>query len=367
MKIAYIVTRSDAVGGTTVHIRDLSLAMLRQGHEVTVIVGGEGDVTEEFAKKGIAYRSLRFLSRPINPFRDAQAYAEVRAALKRLRPELVSTHNAKAGVLGRIAAHSLGIPVLFTAHGWIFTEGVPVIEARAYLWAERTVGPLAHRIITVSDFDRQLALKHRVAPADKVVAIHNGMPDIPVTARASPTTTPPRLIMVARFETQKDHSTLFKALANLKHYPWHLDLVGDGPLRPGTQALAEKLGLTERVHFLGTRTDVTTLLAGSQIFLLITNWEGFPRSILEAMRAGLPVVASDVGGSRESVEDGQTGFLIPRGDVKRLQERLEPLLASPELRQKMGTLGRQRYEAEFTFERMFQKTKEIYREVLGRC
>ena len=116
--------------------------------------------------------------------------------------------------------------------------------------------------------------------------------------------------MVARFSAQKDHTTLLRALAGLQDQPWELDLVGEGPRVAETESLAASLGIRERVHFLGQHMDVDQILARAQVGLLVTNWEGFPLSILEAMRAGLPVVASAVGGVGESVRDQETG--IPR-------------------------------------------------------
>ena len=360
-----MVARSDAIGGTSVHIRDLAATLIERGHKVTVVIGGEGPVTEALAERDVPYVSLKHLGRSVSVYRDARAFAEIRQTLKRLEPDLLSTHNAKAGILGRMAARTLGVPVLFTAHGWIFTDGVPALEASLYRTAERLAAPLADRIITVSEFDRRLAMEQRVAPADKLICVHNGMPDVPEAAHAQPEQDPPRLVMVARFEPQKDHDTLLRALAPLTNLPWQLDLIGDGQLRGKTEAQVKQLGLTERVHFLGVRTDVTEQLTTAQIFLLISNWEGFPRSILEAMRAGLPVIASDVGGSNESVSEGTSGFLIPRGDVETLRTRLEQLLRSAELRQRLGCAGRRRYEAEFTFEAMLAKTVQVYADVLG--
>jgi glycosyltransferase involved in cell wall biosynthesis len=171
--------------------------------------------------------------------------------------------------------------------------------------------------------------------------------------------------MVARFEEQKDHATLFRALAGLGDLAWQLELVGDGPLFSEAVALAKQLGIASRTQFLGFRRDVTRRLADAQVFLLITNWEGFPRSILEAMRAGLPVVASDVGGNAESVRDGETGFIVPRGDVASLRTALARLIADPELRMRFGALGRRRFEERFTFERMCEKTFAVYRDVVG--
>jgi glycosyltransferase involved in cell wall biosynthesis len=129
-------------------------------------------------------------------------------------------------------------------------------------------------------------------------------------------------------------------------------------------ASVAELGLEDRVSFLGLRTDVSRILATAQVYVLSSRWEGLPRSIIEAMRAGLPVVASDVGGVAELVEDGSTGSLVPRGDVEALAGRLGELLDSAELRLLLGKQGRIRYEAEFTFERMYGSTLASYRDVI---
>jgi glycosyltransferase involved in cell wall biosynthesis len=190
------------------------------------------------------------------------------------------------------------------------------------------------------------------------------MPDIPLEQRADPSRLPVRLAMIARFEPQKDHVTLLQALAGLKHEAWHLDLIGDGPLLPQARELSRRLGLDERIQFWGQRMDVAARLADSQVALLITKWEGFPRSILEAMRAGLPVIASAVGGVAESVRDGDTGFTVPREDVGALQERLLKLLANPDLRCRMGRRARERYEQEFMLASTVSRTLAVYHEIL---
>jgi glycosyltransferase involved in cell wall biosynthesis len=192
------------------------------------------------------------------------------------------------------------------------------------------------------------------------------MPDVPPRLRADPGRTPARLIMVARFGAQKDHATLLHALAGLQTHDWELDLIGDGPLVSQMESLSASLGLARRVHFLGQRTDVSQILAQAQISLLVSNWEGFPLSILEAMRAGVPVVASSVGGIGESVRDGETGYLVPRGDVGVLRDRIGRLLTTPALRVRLGSSGRTRYEQHFTLDRSVAKTLAVYRSVVGR-
>jgi glycosyltransferase involved in cell wall biosynthesis len=309
-------------------------------------------------------RVLPHLGVPIRPLRDLRALREIHAALVELRPDLIAAHSSKAGILGRIAGRSLRVPVVFTVHGWAFTPGVPSLQAAVYRQAERLVAPLATKFITVSEYDRQLGLAARMAGADRMVTVHNGMPDIAEDHRADPGRSPVRMVMVARFGAQKDHATLFRALAELQDHRWELDLIGEGPLMGEMQSFARENGLGARVQFLGQRNDVDRILSQAQISLLVTNWEGSPLSILEAMRAGLPVIASAVGGVAESVSEEETGYLVPRGDARCLRDRIERLLTSPELRVRLGRQGRARYERDFTLAHSVNRTLDVYRDVL---
>ncbi len=365
MKVAYIVTRADPIGGVQVHVRELAAALRARGHEPTVIISGRGPFLAQLRERGIQTVVVRHLSVPINPLRDFRALREIGAVLKELQPDLVAVHSAKAAILGRLAARSLGIPVILTAHGWTFTPGIPPLQATVYRRIERFMGRFTDKIMAVSEFDRQLGLAAGIVPESRLVTVYNGIPDVPTELRADPSRTPVRLVMVARLAPQKDHVTLLRALADLQNCRWELDLVGEGPLLEQTKNLAQRLGLSGRVHFLGQRTDVEQLLANSQVALLITNWEGFPISILEAMRAGLPVVASAVAGTGESVRDDQTGYLAPRGNVDVLRDRIAQLLADPQLRARLGANGRRLYERHFTLDAMVKSTLAVYHEVVG--
>jgi len=199
-------------------------------------------------------------------------------------------------------------------------------------------------------------------PPGKIEVIYYGIPD--ATPRALPGTgDTPVIVMVARFATQKDPVVVLRATAQLP-FDFRLIFVGDGPTKASVEAKARSLALDGKVSFLGDRSDVPELLAKAHVFALGTNWEGLPISILEAMRAGLPVVASDVGGVREEVVDGETGFVVPQGDADTMRERLRLLLAQPELRIRMGLAGRRRFEQLFSIAKMIEKTRNLYREVL---
>jgi glycosyltransferase involved in cell wall biosynthesis len=364
-RLLYLITQG-ILGGAQAHVRLLALH-LRDRYDVHVAVGDRGPLWEQLSQDGIPVHHVPALSRSISPVKDAQCLLQLFALFKEISPDLVCTHSSKAGIVGRLAARQCRLPSLFTAHGWAFTEGVPAAQRACYLMLERLASRWSEKIICVSDFDRRLALKHHVGDEQKLITIHNGMPAIAGDLAAQPGGGGPvRLIMVARFSEQKDHQLLLAAISRLQaNQAFEVDLVGDGPLLEQCQQQAARLGITDRVRFLGGRTDVPALLAGSHIFVLTSNWEGFPISVLEAMRAGLPVIASDVGGTSEAVQEGETGFLAPRGDLETLESRLLGLIEDPELRTLMGSKGRDRFMQHFTFELMAQKTEAVYREILS--
>lgn len=364
MKVAYIITRSDVIGGAQVHVRDLAVELTSIGHEPVVITGNSGPLTEQLSQHGIRYKLAPALGRAINPLRDYVAYRQVLTHLQYLQPEIVSTHSSKAGVIGRLAAHKLKIPVAFTAHGWSFTDGISAPKQYIYKAIERLAAYYSDEIITVSKYDLRIALEGRIAPSTKLTAIHNGMPPIPDSLMASPEVEPPRIIMVARFDQQKNQAALLKALAQLISVPWSLEFVGSGPTLNTLRAKATRLGLTNRIQFSGAQEDIPQRLANAQIFALTTNWEGFPRSILEAMRAGLPVIATDVGGITESVIDGTTGFVVPHGDHLTLTKQLKELLVNPAKRRHLGARGRLLFQENFRFSHMFNNTLEVYEKLL---
>ncbi|MEN8182345.1 MAG: glycosyltransferase family 4 protein [Myxococcota bacterium] len=364
LKVAYVITRADDLGGAQIHVRDFATRLRADGHEAAVFGGAAGILREQLCDLGVPFVEIPALSRDSHGMSDFRAFSQLRNALHGFGPHLVSAHSSKAGILARVAARSLGLPAVFTAHGWAFSEGVPAFQRFGARWIERGASPLAQRIIVVSEYDRRIALGSNVSPSGKLHVIRNGMPDVPSEDRAQPERTPPRLMMIGRFAAQKDHATLFRALSRLMDREWRLDLVGGGPRQGSVRQLASEMGIADRVSFLGMRTDVSELLAAAQVYVLSSRWEGLPRSIIEAMRAGLPVVASDVGGVAEVVEDGSTGCLVPRGNVGALTARLRELLGSPQLRRLLGEQGRIRYETGFTFELMFERTLATYREVI---
>lgn len=360
MHVAYLITRLDEKGGAQIHVRDLACTLQSRGEQVTVISGTDGPTADFIRQQGIPVFILPQIKRRISPRDDWQAVFALKKLLTSLKPDVLSCHSTKAGILGRISGALARCPTLFTAHGYVFTGGVPALHRLFYWLIELAVRPITKRVICVSESDRRLALRARVARPDRVSTVYNGMPDLPVAPNRKPKNNEAcRIIMVARFCSQKDHALLIRALSNLTDPPWHLTFVGGGD-SSNIATLISKLGLSSRIDILGERHDVDALLLQSDIFVLASNWEGLPRSIIEAMRSSIPVIASNVGGVSELVEQGVSGFLVPRGDAPSLTKALQQLIGNRALCEQMGNAGRLRFSNHFTFNAMLAKTVGIY-------
>jgi glycosyltransferase involved in cell wall biosynthesis len=366
MHVAMLIARSDIIGGANVVVADLCAGLVDEGIQTTVLAGGNGPYFAHLDSMGVRTVSIPSLGRAIRPWRDLSAFVELRQAIKSLTPDLISCHAAKAGFLGRLVAAGLGIPATYTAHGWSFDEGVPRSKAALYRNLERLGATLPGTVIDVCEHDRRVAASAGVRAKDGNVVVRNGVPDIDSSELADAAGSPPTIVMVARFEPQKDQLTLLEALAGLTEKKWSAQLVGEGRLREAAEHRVRELGLIDRVSFLGAVNGATRIMASAQIFALASNWEGLPISILEAMRAGLALVATDIGGVSEAITNGRDGMLVPRGDVSAMRDALASLIDDASVRATLGSRARTRFEAEFRQDRMVAQTAEVYRSVLSR-
>jgi glycosyltransferase involved in cell wall biosynthesis len=289
--------------------------------------------------------------------------------MRQARFDVVHCHSTKAGLLGRIAARLARVPgVVFTAHGWPFAVEHGAVRHAAVL-AERAVGRISSRIICVAEAVRNEALRLGIAAPEKLEVIHNGIDPSrwPADRRAAAGAEgrPCTAIFVGRLDRQKDPQTLVEAWSRLPG-PHRLEVVGDGPLRPALEAMVRRLDLQERVRLHGAQDDVARRLGNADLLVLPSRWEGCPLVVIEAMMSGLPVVATDVGGVRELVVDGATGFLVSSGAPDALAAALGRLILDPALRVRMGTDGRARALERFTEARMLAQTGAVYERVLRR-
>lgn len=359
MKVLYIITRSER-GGAQIHVLDM-IRMLRETAEPVLACGDEGFLTEEARTLGVEVHILPDLVHRIHPVRDGRAVLAAVALIRRIRPDIVHGHTAKAGLISRLAGVLTGTPTLYTVHSWSFVGSNSPLVRSVAIWMERAMRLCGGVVIDVCRSNFEMARKRKVVNARNHVAIWNGMPDTTEQARHHGSG-PVRLLMTARFVDQKDHETLVRALGRIDGN-WHLTLAGDGPKREEIEHLTQVLGLQDRIDFLGDSDQIPALLAKSDVFVLTTRYESLPLSIIEAMRARLPVVATNVGGIAELISDGVNGFLVPSANQESLREALTRLIACPEGRRRMGELGRARYERDFRLETMLGGVLALYRDL----
>lgn len=334
-------------------------------HDLYVATGDEGYVTDVARACGVPVQIIPHLEPELSPrmvWNDLRAFWEIWRWLGRVNPSILHAHSSKAGGLGRCAAFLRGIPSVFTAHGWGFTAGVPTGQKLVMLPAEWLAARITDTVITVSQVDYDLADHYRVRPRRQTARIHNGLPAKAALDAVVASDGCVRIVCVARFSAQKNQGLLVRALETLEG-PWRLTFVGEGPLEAEIKKLVAEVGLGNRVEFLGARDDVESILAESDIFVLPSNWEGLPLTILEAMRASLPVIASDVGGVGEAVVDDVTGYLLQGDDAEALSDALERLIGDKALREKLGVCGRERFLSDFLDTQMVAQVQQVYSEI----
>ena len=300
---------------------------------------------------------------------DPRAYGQLERFIRQLQPRLVQTWLFAANSYGRMAARRAGVPCIVASERCVDRWKV-WHELAIDRWLARNTARLVVNSTGVSDFYTEHGLPH-----EKFVVIPNGVEPPPpsnLTREALlaelglPANS--RLIgAVGRLWPQKRVKDLIWASDLLKviRDDVHVLIVGDGPQRQRLERYREVVRIADRVHFLGARNDVPRLMPHFDLLWLASSFEGLPNSILEAMAAGVPVVASDIPGNRDLVVPGETGYLVPVGDRAALATRANELLDNPERARAMGEAGRRRALDEFSVPRMIERFVKLYRELLA--
>jgi glycosyltransferase involved in cell wall biosynthesis len=346
------------VGGAQAYVASL-LPALAERYDVLLAAHGEGPLRDAATRAGVRFVPLRHVRRPIRPWRDLAGVVELVLLLRRERPEILHASSSKAGVLGRLAAAATRVPIrIFTVHGWAFSaySGLP---SRLYRLVDRLMASVTTVTICVSERELADGVEAGACKAERSVVIRNAV-DVSAFPRSRHDRATPRFIAVGRLKAPKDFLTLVRACGSLPEGSFEALLVGEGPERSEIEAEIRRLGLVRSVRLIGERADVPALLADSDVFVLSSRSEGLPMSVLEAMAAGIPVIASNVGGLAELVVDGETGLLAHPGDPEALGAALGGLIADRDLRRRLGDAGRARAEALFDLPDFRQAHVDLY-------
>ncbi|WP_413391328.1 glycosyltransferase family 4 protein [Prochlorococcus marinus] len=360
-KVAFLITRSDEIGGAHIHVRDLCISLKKDNYNPVVIVGGSGLYIDELKKNDIPFIQSSIIKREINIIDDIRSIIFLIKLLNSIKPTFISSHSAKAGFLLRVSSLIYrSSTIIFTAHGWSFSYGIPFFKRVLYYLVELILGRLADAIITVCHSDYNLALKYKITSKNKLFCIHNGMPIKSYQLKKFSSINKVKFISVARFENQKDHYSLIKSFSKVSSDDWELLLIGDGPNKSYIQEMVCKYNLQDKIYFLGRSSNVETYLNNSDVFILSSLWEGFPRSIIEAMRSSMPIIATDVGGCKESVIHSYNGYLYKRKNITELTRYIQMFINNKNLISIFGNNSFDLYKEKFTYETMYKNTKNIY-------
>jgi glycosyltransferase involved in cell wall biosynthesis len=365
---ALFLCQNLGVGGAEELILGASTALPTVGVETGVVaLTKRGPVAEEIAAAGVP---VQLASGQPGP-RDPAAFLRLLRLLQREQPDVVHTFLIAASIYGRLAAFMAGVPLVLAAEQNVYER-----KPKRHALLERALAARTYRVVACCEVVGQFYQRQVGVPASKVAVIYNAVrfgrlpaPEDRGPARAALGLPDDALVLgtLGRLTEQKGQRVLLQAVRQLarQHSKLMLFLAGIGPLRESLEAEAARLGIADRVRFLGMRRDRDHLYAAMDVFVLPSQWEGLSLALVEAMGAGRPVVATSVGGNPEVVTHGRTGLLAPPSDASALADTLGSLLADADQRAALGAAAASEARARFSIEEHVRQLAALYRQGLA--
>jgi glycosyltransferase involved in cell wall biosynthesis len=343
------------------------------GYSVSIACPDDADSVSRFKGCGEVI-PIKVRYSKVTPGSDLRYFVELVSLLRARRFDVVHLSAAKAALYGRLAARAARVPtVIFNAHGFPFHDFLNPAARIILATLEKLLSRYCtDMVVCCGEAVRAYALRHNIVPDARLVTIENGVeipnqlpereaarrtlslpPDVPVVAtvgRLARQKAPENLLQAARLVIREVSGARFL-------------VVGDGPLRSDLGSLAERLGIATKVQFLGFRADIPMIMRAADIFALFSRWEGLPLTILEAMVAERPVVATAVDGNVDAVQHCRTGLTSPAEDVEQFAANLITLLKTPDRSREMGMAGRQLVEERFSVARMARQVSDLYQQL----
>ncbi len=401
-KILYIITKS-VWGGAAKYVYDLATNLPKDQFKISVASAPanrqswkkqnpEGKFAQKIIQQKIPYYSINGFQRSINPFKDILAFFEVLSLIYKTKPNVIHANSSKAGGIAGLAAwiyklNGNKVKIVFTAHGWAFNEKRPDWQIQLIKLFSKLTACLSDKIICVSEYDKKIALQNKIASKDKLIAIHNGI-DLKnlkflnrqqarkkilstshiqhLTSNISHPTSHIVIGTIAEYTKNKGLIYLLKAFKQISKHPTshiqHLTLVligsGENPNKEKIEKYIQKHQI-KNIHLIEYLPNAAKHLKAFDIFVLPSLKEGLPYTIIEAMAAKIPIIATHIGGIPEILKP-DSGILIKTENSRILAEKIKELIQNPEIKEKMITQARKKAEKEFSLEQMLAKTKQIY-------
>lgn len=377
--ILYLITQSE-LGGAQKYIVDLCMT-LKDEYNVSVAFGEQGEkggLAQVLREKNIKYYIIPSLIRKIDPQADFFALNALVKLIKKINPDIIHLNSSKISILGALAVFRLKlnpfwhfrarkIRVVYTAHGWVFHE--PERNTEKYKNLERWSARFKDKIICVSEMDYKSALKERIAPKEKLTVVHNGISPVYFlsreAAREKLNLSPDELVIgsVGYLYKNKGFEYLINAVKILvdNNLKLKLIIIGEGQERAELENWIRQYRLEKYVIMTGA-LEAAPLLKAFDIYVCSSVKEGLSYTIIEAMQAALPIIATQVGGNPELIENEKTGLLVESANPEAISQAIVKLINNPELAKQLGQNAHEKTLNDFTLEKMINETRKVYEE-----
>jgi len=362
-KILYVITKSNW-GGAQKYVFDLATSLSKDQFDITVAVGGEGILKEKLEAGGVRVTKIHNLERNISIFKEFSVFLELFRLYKKEKPNIIHLNSSKIGGLGSLAGRLVGIEkIIFTVHGWAFNEKRNPL-ARLIIWGiSWLTAILCTDLIVLSEKERKQTRHFPLVQSKKIHLIANGLKPLESLTKEKAREKlglkkeEAYVGTISELHKNKGLDILIKTVPALSA---EIVIIGSGEEETNLKNLAQKLGVSEKIHFLGTVQDAGKYLSAFDVFALTSRKEGFPYVLLEAGYAGVPIVASNIGGIPEILKDEETGLLSEPENVKDVSVKIEKLLHNKNYAERLGKNAKTYVEQNFSFEKTLKLTRQVY-------
>ncbi len=371
IKILYIITKGKW-GGAQKYVFELATTLPKEQFDISVLVGNGNSLPERLAEKGVRVIRLETLNRDINIFSDIKAFFELISILKKEKPNIIHLNSSKAGIMGTVAGRLVGIKkIVFTGHGWAFNEDRNIFSRFVIKLLHWFTILLTNKTIAVSEKTKN-DISQMPFLRNKIEVIYNGIKiqkiETKKTAREKllPSKSGENFLWLGTISELHKNKGLDVAINGFSKISYSFPqaifvIIGDGEEKGNLKKLAENLGVEEKVFFLGDIPEANKYLSALDIFSLISRTEALPYVILEAGIAGLPVVATEVGGIPEIIENKKNGILIPKENIERFADALTFIMRDENIRNLIAKNLKETVSEKFNMEKMLKETIAIYK------
>lgn len=374
-KIKVLHITQATIGGTLEYLKLFFSHIDKDKYEVCLVCPSYGPMKKEIENMGIKVYAVE-MNREISIKDDFKSFLEIKKAIKKINPDIVHLHSSKAGVLGKLASYINKKPCIYNAHGWAFSMNVSDKKKKVYALIEKYTSIFCDAIVNISEYEYNLAKEYNISDDKKMVTIHNGIDiekyqkikyckedilkelNIPndsfivgMVARISEQKDPIKFVEIAR--------EVCKEIDNV-----YFILVGDGELRTDLETLINKYRLENKIKITGWVNDANKYISVFDIGILTSRWEGFGLVLTEYMAAKKPIIASNVGGIPELIEDNYNGILVDINDTSKFAKSIISLKDNDTLKNKYADNSFCILDDKFNIKNVVEKHNKLYRELL---